>query len=540
MSNSNKSVLIILDGFGIGKDTPFNAINNSSMPFYRELLKKYPHSQLITHGEEVGLPYGVMGNSEVGHMTMGAGRIIYQDLTRISKEVREKKFHNNPVIRQTIEAGAKKTGRVHLMGLLSDGGVHSHIDHLLALLDLCVELQVPNVSVHCFLDGRDTPPDSAAKYLKQLLTHPTLSEKGAGATKAQIVTVGGRYYAMDRDTRWERVQKGYLAMTGQIAPFQADAKSDVHPALQAVEKSHADGKTDEFVEPTLLVQSGAMQSGDSIVFFNYRADRAREITETFIGSNDGSDFAHFDRGKGTDGKAMAPSAYCGLTQYDRKFNKNFAFAYGPQNQNNIFGQWLEERKLSQFRVAETEKYAHVTFFFNGGREKPFDYEERILVPSPKDVPTYDLKPEMSAFEVARNAAEQITSGKYSFVLMNFANADMVGHTGNYAAAVKAMDVLDKCLAQVVGAAEKNGYNVLITADHGNAEEMCDDHGKMHTQHTLNPVPAIWVAPNSSIAPKSARIALRDGTLADIMPTLCDMMLLPIPGECTGKSLLPQK
>jgi 2,3-bisphosphoglycerate-independent phosphoglycerate mutase len=229
-----------------------------------------------------------------------------------------------------------------------------------------------------------------------------------------------------------------------------------------------------------------------------------------------------------------------MTQYDRNFNQNFRFAYGSQNQNNIFGQWLEERKLSQFRIAETEKYAHVTFFFNGGREKPFDYEERILIPSPKDVPTYDLKPEMSAFEVARNAVEQITSGKYSFVLMNFANADMVGHTGNYAAAVKAMDTLDKCLAQVVGAAEKNGYNVLITADHGNAEEMCDSHGKMHTQHTLNPVPAIWIAPNSAIAPKSARIALRDGTLADIMPTLCDMMLLPIPSECDGKSLLPNK
>jgi 2,3-bisphosphoglycerate-independent phosphoglycerate mutase len=536
MPNSNKSVLIILDGFGIGKDTPGNAINNGKMPFYRDLLKKYPHSQLITHGEEVGLPYGVMGNSEVGHMTMGAGRIIYQDLTRISKEVREKKFHNNPVIRQTIEAGAKKTGRVHLMGLLSDGGVHSHIDHLLALLDLCIELQVPHVSIHCFLDGRDTPPDSAVKYLKQLLTHPTLSAKGAGPTKAEIVTVGGRYYAMDRDTRWERVQKGYLAMTGQIAPFEADLKSDIPPAVQAVDKSHADGKSDEFVEPTLLVPSGAMQSGDSIVFFNYRADRARELTHTFIDP----DFAHFDRGKATDGKVMTPSAYCGMTQYDRSFNQNFKFAYGPQNQHNIFGQWLEERKLSQFRVAETEKYAHVTFFFNGGREKPFEYEDRILVPSPKDVPTYDLKPEMSAFEVARNAAEQISSGKYSFVLMNFANADMVGHTGNYAAALKAMETLDQCLATVVGVAEKNGYNVLITADHGNAEEMCDDHGKIHTQHTLNPVPAIWVAPNSAIAPKSARIALRDGTLADIMPTLCDMMLLPIPSEVTGKSLLPSK
>jgi 2,3-bisphosphoglycerate-independent phosphoglycerate mutase len=526
---AEKAVLIILDGFGIGKDSPFNAINNAKMPFYREMLKKYPHSELLTHGEAVGLPRGVMGNSEVGHMTMGAGRIIYQDLTRISKAIRDKEFFRNPVIRQTIEAGARKTGRVHLMGLLSDGGVHSHIEHLLALLDLCVEMQVPHVSIHAFLDGRDTPPDSAVKYLKQLLTHPSLGPNGAGSTKAQIVTVGGRYFAMDRDKRWDRVQKAYLAMTGQIAPWSSSASGGTPPCIQAVEKSHAEKKTDEFVEPTLLVPEGAMQTGDSILFFNYRADRAREITEAFTDP----DFNGFDRGKG-----MIPSAYAGMTLYDRNL-KNFAYAYGPQNLNNIFGQWLEDRKLSQFRVAETEKYAHVTFFFNGGREKPFEYEERILVPSPKDVPTYDLKPEMSAFQVAQNAADHILTQKYSFVLMNFANADMVGHTGNYTATLQAMEALDKCLAQVIGAAERSGYNVLLTADHGNAEEMCDGDGKLHTQHTLNPVPAIWIPPNSAIAPKSSRIALQDGTLADIMPTLCDMMKLPIPSEVTGKSLLPK-
>jgi 2,3-bisphosphoglycerate-independent phosphoglycerate mutase len=521
---NNKAVLIVLDGFGIGKDSAFNAIKNAKMPFYKELLSKYPHSQLITHGEAVGLPIGVMGNSEVGHMTMGAGRIIYQDLTRISKEIREKTFFENPVLRKTIETGAKTTGRVHLMGLLSDGGVHSHIEHLLALMDLCVEMQVPNLSVHAFLDGRDTPPDSAPKYLEQLLRHPafqTAQTGKTGATKAEIVSMGGRYYAMDRDKRWDRVQKAYKVMTGQVAEVKLSP-------LEVIEKSYADKKSDEFVEPVLLSAKGAMKTGDSVIFFNYRADRAREITEAFTDT----EFSGFDRGE-----RFIPSAYSGMTQYDRNL-KNFTYACGPQNLNNIFGQCLENLKLPQLRLAETEKYAHVTFFFNGGREKPYEFEDRILVASPKDVATYDLKPEMSAFEVARNAAEQITSQKHSFVLMNFANADMVGHTGNYEAAVRAVEALDKCLATVVGASEKNGYNVLITADHGNAEEMCTSEGKIHTQHTLNPVPALWVAPNSANAPKSSRIALKDGTLADIMPTLCNLMNMPIPNEVTGKSLLP--
>jgi 2,3-bisphosphoglycerate-independent phosphoglycerate mutase len=519
MNKSEKAVLIILDGFGIGKDSPYNAIANSNMPFYKELMTKYPHSQLLTHGEAVGLPNGVMGNSEVGHMTMGAGRIIYQDLTRISKAIREKEFFKNVPLRQTIETGAKKTGRVHLMGLLSDGGVHSHIDHLLALLDLCTELQVPHVSVHAFLDGRDTAPDSAPSFIRKLLEHPTF-QKGA-TTQAQLVTIGGRYYGMDRDKRWDRVEKAYLAMTGQITETKASA-------LEVVEKSYANGKSDEFVEPTLLVASGAMQSGDSVIFYNYRADRAREITEAFTDP----DFSAFNRGKG-----FVPSMYAGMSLYDRTL-KNFTPAYGPQNLSHIFGEWLEERKFPQLRIAETEKYAHVTFFFNGGREKPFELEERILVPSVRDVATYDLKPEMSAFEIARNAKEQIESGKFSFVLMNFANADMVGHTGNYKAAIQAMEVLDKCLAMVIGAAEKNGYNVLVTADHGNAEEMCTGEGKIHTQHTLNPVPALWIPPNSANAPKSSRVAMKDGSLADIMPTLCDIMGLPIPQEVTGKSLLP--
>jgi len=514
----DRSVLIVLDGFGIGKDSPFNAINNARMPFYRELLKKYPHSQIITHGEAVGLPPGIMGNSEVGHMTMGAGRIIYQDLTRITKSIYDKDFFTNPVLKKTLEAGAARTGRVHLMGLLSDGGVHSTIEHLEALLTLTLELQVPHVSVHAFLDGRDTPPDSSRGYVERLLRHPAFQKN------AKIATVMGRYWVMDRDKRWERVEKAYKALTGQIGEFKGSA-------LDAIRKSHEDKKTDEFVEPVLLDAGAAMQDGDSVVFFNYRSDRAREITEAIMFQ----DFAHFDRGRG-----FRPSAYAGMTVYDKNFaNHGVQVAYGPQNLDNLFGKWLEDRKLNQFRIAETEKYAHVTFFFNGGREQPFEGEERLLIPSPKDVPTYDLKPEMSAFAVAQGAAERIRMKKDHFVLMNFANADMVGHTGNYEAAVRAMEALDKCLAQVIGAAESSGYNVLLTADHGNAEEMCDSEGRLHTQHTLNPVPAMWIAPNTAIAPQRSRIALKDGTLADVMPTLCQLMGLPVPAECTGKSLLPQ-
>ncbi len=517
---NHRAILIVLDGFGIGKDSPFNAIRNARMPFFHEVLKKYPHSQLMTSGEAVGLPAGVMGNSEVGHMTMGAGRIIYQDLSRISKSIRDGEFSKNQTLRDAIETGASKTGRIHLMGLLSDGGVHSHIDHLLALLDLCAEMKVPHVSIHAFLDGRDTPPNSSPKYIEKLLNHPTFSD--SSLTRATIATVMGRYWAMDRDQRWERVARAYQAMTGQIAPTQSTAP-------QVIQASYQNGKTDEFIEPVLLNSKAAMQDGDSVIFFNYRSDRAREITRAIIEK----DFHEFDRGRG-----FSPSAYAGMTVYDAKMTEAKA-AFLPQNSNNIFGQWIEAKKLTQLRLAETEKYAHVTFFFNGGREAPFSGEDRILIPSPKEVETYDQKPEMSAFQIAEQASQQILSKKHDFILMNFANADMVGHTGNYEATVRAMETLDTCLSQVVGAAERSGYNVLITSDHGNAEEMCDAHGQIHTQHTLNPVPAIWIAPNSSIAPKSSRIALRDGGLSDVMPTLCDMMNLEIPKEVTGHSLIPE-
>ncbi|MGK5085950.1 2,3-bisphosphoglycerate-independent phosphoglycerate mutase [Bdellovibrionota bacterium FG-2] len=524
---ADRAVLIVLDGFGIGKGSPFNAIENAKMPFYKDLTAHYPHSEVLTHGLSVGLPEGIMGNSEVGHMTMGAGRIVYQDLTRISKTIRERSFFKNEVLCKTLEMGAKTTGKVHLMGLVSDGGVHSHMDHLFACLDLCVRLEVPRVCVHAFLDGRDTPPNSSLKYLEQLLKHPEFSGEKGGKTKATIATVMGRYWAMDRDQRWERVEKAYLALTGQ---GETGAFSGTHAALEAVRKSHENGKMDEFVEPVILDSSATMQDGDSVLFFNYRSDRAREITQAIFFS----DFDKFDRKRG-----FRPSAFAGMTVYDPA-NTQVPAAFMPQNLNHLFGSWLEEKGLTQFRIAETEKFAHVTFFFNGGREKPFVGEERLLIPSPKEVATYDLKPEMSALQVASEAVKRIESQNFHFVLINFANADMVGHTGNYQAAITAMETLDRCLSQVIGAAERNGYHVLVTADHGNAEEMQAHDGQLHTQHTLNPVPALWIAPNSAIAPKLDRRRLLDGGLQDIIPTLCELMKIPMPDEMEGHSLIPKK
>jgi 2,3-bisphosphoglycerate-independent phosphoglycerate mutase len=461
-----------------------------------------------------------MGNSEVGHMAMGAGRVVYQDLSRISKGIREGTFFKEKVLVDTVDAGARASGRVHFMGLLSDGGVHSTIEHLEACLTLAMERKVPNVFVHAFLDGRDTPPDSAPSYIDRLLRHPIFSpECAAGGVKASIGSISGRFYVMDRDKRWERVEQAWKVLTGQATPVK-------QTALEVISASYVAGKSDEFVEPTLLRADAAIRDGDSVVFFNYRSDRAREITSAFVTP----DFKEFSRG-------VVPklSAFAGMTTYDK--NLPAPVVYGPQNLKNIFGEWLETYGIPQMRLAETEKYAHVTFFFNGGREAPFRGEDRTLIPSARDVATYDLKPEMSAFEIAAAAKATIEKGHHEFIVMNFANADMVGHSGNYEATVRAIEALDKCLAIVVGAAERGGYHTLITADHGNAEEMCDHRGLMHTQHTLNPVPAIWVAPDSANGPRDGRRPLHDGSLTDIMPTLCELMALPLPPEVTGKSLL---
>ena len=518
---SGKAILIVLDGFGIGKHSPFNAIENAKMPFYQNLIQHYPHSQILTHGKAVGLPDGVMGNSEVGHMTLGAGRIIFQDLTRISNSIEDRSFFKNTVIRKTLEAPSKNLkqgGKVHLIGLLSDGGVHSHIQHLKALLDFCLELKIPQVCIHPFLDGRDTSPQSGVKFIRDLLTHPAFQKDSP--THTVFGSIMGRYWAMDRDQRWDRVEKAFLALTGQ-GPAQG---SDI---VQLMETSYSNGITDEFIEPTVTDPRYAIQSGDSVFFYNYRSDRAREISRALADPQ----FSHFKKAQ-----LIQLAAFAGMTVYDKTLAIPAAFE--PQNIHNIFGEWLEKKSLTQFRVAETEKYAHVTFFFNGGREKPFRGEDRELIASPREVATYDLKPEMSAFAVAEAARAKIETAKYDFVLMNFANADMVGHTGNYEAAVRAMEALDQCLEKVIGAAQKNNYHVLLTADHGNAEEMRDEHGQIHTQHTLNPVPAIWIAPGTAIAPKKDRVPLRDGTLRDMMPTLCKLMALEIPPEVTGTSLIP--
>lgn len=502
MSPQPRACLLILDGFGIGPDSLCNAIQNAKMPFYRKLWKDFPHSQLLTHGRAVGLPEGVMGNSEVGHMTMGSGRVLYQDLVRIHQSITDKSFFQHPVLRPAIENSARATTRLHLMGLLSDGGVHSHIGHLEALLDLAHQVGHPDVVVHGFLDGRDTPPESGRDYVARLLKRPDV----------RIASLSGRFYAMDRDQHWERIEQAFEAISGR----RVAADGIELTPLAAIDASYRAGVTDEFFQPLSLKPEHGFRPGDAVIFFNFRSDRARELTTRMIRPEN------------------RPSPFVGMTQYDRKLQCQVAFP--PQSLKNGLGEWISNRSLRQFRLAETEKYAHVTFFFNGGREAPFPGEERLLVPSPRDVETYDQKPEMSAFEVAAQAKHRIETCDDAFVLMNFANADMVGHTGNYEATVRAMEVLDQCLATVIGAAERNGMHVLLTADHGNAEQMCDAEGRPHTQHTLNPVPAIWIEPGSAISPIALKRPLRDGSLADVMPTLLDLMRLPLPDGLDGTTL----
>lgn len=516
-AGSRRALLIVLDGFGNGPDSPFNAIRNARKPFLTQLLNRFPSSQLLTHGESVGLPDGVMGNSEVGHMTMGSGRIQYQDLTRISKHIRDKSFFKLEKLNHVFKA-AQVSGRIHFIGLVSDGGVHSHISHLEALLDASLDQGIPQVYIHVITDGRDTAPTSGLQFLERLMSHAVFKKESR--TQATIASIHGRYYAMDRDKRWDRVEKSYRVLVG-------DSPTVFVSPTQALQSSYDQGKEDEFVEPIRLAENGIIRDQDTILFFNYRSDRARELTEAFTVK----DFTGFIRGTHEPNLNL----FSTMTEYDPKVPTWVLFE--PVRSGEIFGGLLERLGKTQIRIAETEKYAHVTFFFNGGREKPFLQEDRILIPSPKDIATYDLKPEMSADEVAAEARRQIESQKYDFILINFANADMVGHTGMYEPTVKAIETLDRCLALVVGAAEKNGYNTLITADHGNAEEMCNHEGKPFTQHTLNPVPLIWVQPDSSLSPTALRGKLNDGGLVDITPTLCEIMGIETPPLTTGKSLI---
>lgn len=505
-------ILIVLDGWGLNSNKDGNAVAAAKAPVYSSLLRDNPHTELKASGEYVGLPDGQMGNSEVGHLNLGAGRIVYQDITRITKSIRDGDFFTNPVFLKAMETVKKNSSSLHLMGLVSDGGVHSHIDHLFAMLDMAKKQGVEKVLFHAFLDGRDTPPSSAIGYIKQLEDH--MRKAGVG----RIATVSGRYYAMDRDKRWERVQKAYEALVEGEGIRKATA-------TDAVQASYEHQKTDEFVLPSVIIgsgiaaENGKIQDNDAVIFCNFRSDRAREITRTLTDP-------HFDGFKRNTFPKLG--MFVCLTTYDETFN--LPVAYPPQRLTHILGQVVSEKGIRQLRIAETEKYAHVTFFFNGGEETPFPLEDRVLIPSPRDVATYDLKPEMSARQVTDEVVKRILSKQYGFIMMNYANPDMVGHTGIMAAAVKAVEVLDECLGNVLRAAQEVGARVLITADHGNLEIMKDNTtGQPHTAHTTDPVPFVVVGEKAK---------LRDGgCLADVAPTVLQLMGIEQPKEMTGKSLI---
>ncbi|RJX20567.1 MAG: 2,3-bisphosphoglycerate-independent phosphoglycerate mutase [Desulforudis sp.] len=501
-------VLVLLDGWGLACGCEGNAIASARTPNWDRLWEQYPRTTLITSGEEVGLPPGQMGNSEVGHLNLGAGRVVYQELTRISRDIRNGSFFQNPVLVRAM-TGVREHGKaLHLMGLLSDGGVHSHIQHLFALLEMAKGLGLERVYVHPFLDGRDVPPANALEYVDALEDKLESLETGA------VATVMGRYYGMDRDKRWERTARAFKAMVYSDG-IPADS------AREAVEKAYRREETDEFVQPTIIVRNGEpvaqIEEGDGIIFFNFRPDRARQITHSFI---DG-DFAGFDRGP--DPPLIHFTCF---TEYERTIDAPVAFA--PERLTNTLGEILSGHGLRQLRLAETEKYAHVTFFFNGGIEQPNPGEDRILVPSPQ-VATYDHRPEMSAREVTDIFIEKF--GDYDVVIMNYANPDMVGHTGNLEATIRAVEVVDECLGRVVEAVLDAGAVALITGDHGNAEMVRDDHGCVYTAHTCNPVPFLLVSG------ETRGVFLREGRLEDVAPTMLEILGLPVPGEMTGRTLI---
>ena len=497
-------VLMILDGFGIAP-AEGNAIAAAKHPNMDKIFAENPHTQIGASGMDVGLPDGQMGNSEVGHTNIGAGRIVYQELTRITKSAQDGDMDKNEALLKAMN-NAKDNGKaLHLMGLLSDGGVHSHNTHLYALLEMAKRVGVEKVFVHCFMDGRDVPPSSGKDYVKELMDK--LEEIGVG----KIATVMGRYYAMDRDNRWERVEKAYAAMV------YGEGEQAECP-LCAMQNSYDKEVTDEFVVPTVVKGAEPISQGDSVIFYNFRPDRAREITRTLVDP----DFTGFERKKG-----FFPLTYVCMTQYDATM-PNVEVAYKPESLVNTFGEYISNKGLTQLRIAETEKYAHVTFFFNGGVEKQYPGEDRILVKSPA-VATYDLQPEMSAYEVTDKMVEAVKSGKYDALILNFANCDMVGHTGVFEAAVKAVEAVDTCVGRVVEAVKEMGGCVLLTADHGNADKMVDDDGTPFTAHTTNPVPFCVI---------NHPCQLREGgRLADIAPTMLKVLGLEQPAEMTGESII---
>jgi 2,3-bisphosphoglycerate-independent phosphoglycerate mutase len=502
--------LTILDGWGYSESSHFNAIAAARTPVWDGLWKQCAHTFIRTSGSEVGLPASQMGNSEVGHLNLGAGRVVYQEFTRVSRAIKDGTFCKNDTLVQAVDKAIAKGKAVHVLGLLSPGGVHSHEEHIHAMVGLAVKRGARNVYVHAFLDGRDTPPRSAESSLR--LMEEKFAEFGGG----RFASVVGRYYAMDRDHRWPRIQAAYDLITGCRAEFEAP------DALTALEMAYARDEGDEFVKPTRIVPAGAapvvMEDGDAVVFMNYRSDRGRQITRPFIEPA----FDCFVRGR-----TPQLGAFVTLTEYSADFDVEVAFP--SERMRNLFGEYVAKLGLRQLRIAETEKYAHVTFFFNGGREEPFAGEDRILVPSP-NVATYDLQPEMSAFVVTDRLVEAIDGGKYDVIICNYANPDMVGHTGNMDAAVKAIEALDVCLGRVVEAVKRAGGEMLITADHGNAEQMRgDDTGQPHTAHTCNPVPFIYVGRRARVAPT--------GALCDVAPTMLRLMDLPLPEGMTGRPLV---
>jgi 2,3-bisphosphoglycerate-independent phosphoglycerate mutase len=512
MKTKGPCVLMILDGWGIGELNDSNAVFTADTPFLDHIKEIYPNTQLSSFGEAVGLPAGIMGNSEVGHLNIGAGRVVYQGLLRIDKSIEDSSFFNNDALVGVMSKVKKHQSALHFMGLLSDAGVHSQLSHLFALIDMAILEGVSEIYIHAILDGRDTPPDSGVGYVSKL--QKFLDSKKTG----KIASICGRYYAMDRDTRWDRTEKAYRLYTLGEGVLEKDP-------VTAVKNAYARGETDEFVKPVIMGEEKGtpikiVSDNEGIIFFNFRPDRARQITRAFTESG-------FDQFK----KESAPALcdFVCMAQYDEHFTLPVAFP--PIHLDNVLGEVVSRQGLNQLRITETEKYAHVTYFFNGGEEKPFPNEDRHLVPSPRDVATYDEKPQMSAYEVAEKTVSFIELKKYQMIVLNFANLDMVGHTGVFSAAIEACKTVDQCAEKVVTAVLKQGGTLLVTADHGNAEKMKDENGHVHTAHTLNQVPLVLV----SDAMKTVR--LKEGVLGDIAPTMLEIMGIEKPAEMTGTSLI---
>ncbi|HET9432343.1 MAG TPA: 2,3-bisphosphoglycerate-independent phosphoglycerate mutase [Chitinophagaceae bacterium] len=506
--SAKKAILVIMDGWGLGKVASADAIKNARTPFVSSLYSKYPNSTLITCGEAVGLPEGQMGNSEVGHLNLGAGRIVYQELQRINVAVRDGSFATNKVLLNAIRFAQENKKPLHLLGLVSNGGVHSHINHLKAIIDVCKKENLTDVFIHAFTDGRDCDPKSGLGFLKELQLH-------LNTTVGKIASVSGRYYAMDRDKRWERIKLAYDVLVNGNGERATDA-------IAAIENSYSKNVTDEFIKPTVIVAEdqkplAVIKDGDVVICFNFRTDRCREITQVLTQLN-----------MPEHGMRKLWLHYTTMSEYDKTYT-DVNVIFETDNLNKTLGEILQQHGLKQIRIAETEKYPHVSFFFSGGREKPFDGEKRIMIPSPK-VATYDLKPEMSAYEVTEALLPEIKSKSADFICLNYANADMVGHTGVWEAAIKAVETVDNCVAQIVTTGLENGYTIFLTADHGNSDYMINEDGSPNTAHTMNPVPFF-------IIDNEWKGKVKPGKLGDVAPTILTMMQLPIPNEMTGEVLI---